>query len=127
VVPHEESDVYRGFLLVEREPVITGLDVRDASAVSAKGEDDNYSVAFTIKPEAAHRFGQWTGANVNRYLAIVLNGKAHTTPYIRSAITDSGEITGNFTRQQAEDVALTLRSGNLPARLEVLEEGTYKP
>lgn len=48
-------------------------------------------------------------------------------PYIRSQITEDGQITGNFTREQAEDVALTLRSGGLPAPVEVLEEGTYKP
>lgn len=129
VVPYEEDGVEAGFLLVEREPVVTGRDLSDARATALRGDGSvgDYSVAFTLKPEAAGRFGAWTSANINRYLAIVLNGRARSAPYIRSRITDSGQITGSFTKQSAEDIALTLRSGNLPVRLELLEEGTYKP
>lgn len=126
VMPYEELGVDKGFLTVEREPVVAGSDVRDASAFSIRGEGDDYSVTFTLKPEAAQRFGAWTGANVYRYIAIILNGRVRSAPYIRGVITDNGQIIGNFTREQAEDIALTLRSGNLPARLEVLKEGTYK-
>lgn len=119
------------FLLIEREPVVTGLDVRDARAETSfpddGGETGNYSISFSLKPEAAFRFGNWTDKNVGRYLAIVLNGKTRSAPYIKSRITDSGQITGDFTREQAEDVALTLRSGKLPTPIEVLEEGNYKP
>jgi len=129
VVPYEEGNA-RPFLVVEREPVVTGLDVRDASAqvAYARGDEtDNYSILFTLKPEAALRFGEWTDKNINRYLAIVLNDKVRSAPYIKSRITDSGQITGNFTKQAAEDVALTLRSGKLPTPLVVLEEAKYEP
>lgn len=119
------------FLLVEREPIVTGLDVRDASVDTSfpDGGDEagNYLISFSLKPEAANRFGDWTDKNLGRYLAIVLNGKVRSAPYIKSRITDSGQISGDFTKQQAEDVALTLRSGKLPTPIEVLEEGNYKP
>jgi preprotein translocase subunit SecD len=129
VLPYEEADMPTVFLTVEREPVVTGTDLREASAVAENDPDveKNYSVAFTLRPEGAVRLGEWSGASVGRYLAIVLNGKVRSVPYIKSRITDSGQITGRFSKEQAEDVVLTLRSGNMPAPVEVLEEGAYKP
>jgi preprotein translocase subunit SecD len=117
------------FIVVERIPIVTGQDIRNAEAVSSRsdGADDDYQIAFTLNSVGAERFGRWTAANINHYLAIVLNKRARSVAYIRSQITDSGEINGRFTRQQAEDIALVLKSGNLPAPVEVLEEGTYKP
>lgn len=129
VVPYEEEDgSATQFLTVEREPVVTGLDLRSAEALpKGRDEGDGYQIAFTLRPEGAARFGTWTSANVGRYLAIVLNGKVRSVPYIKSQITDTGQIDGNFTRLQAEDIALTLKSGNMPTTLEVLEERPYKP
>ncbi len=118
------------FLVVERTRIFTGQDLRDAEAQSysyATGDDGDYLISFTLKPEGAARLGSWTGANINRYVAVVLNGQVRSAPYIKSQITEDGQINGNFTKEQAEDVALTLRSGHLPAPVEVLEEGTYKP
>jgi preprotein translocase subunit SecD len=127
VVPYEEEGSGMAHLVVEHEPVVTGLDLRDAEAISYTGDETaDYQINFTLRPEGAARFGAWTGANVGRYLAVILNGKAHSAPYIKSQITDTGQISGNFNRQQAEDIALTLKSGKLPVRLEVLEEGTYQ-
>jgi len=128
VVPFDEEGTAPAFVVVEREPVVAGPDLRDASAVA--GTDPagtDYKVSFTLRPMGAYRFGEWTGANINRYIAVVLNGRARSVPYIRSQITDRGQIDGRFTREQAEDVALTLRSGSLPAPVEVLEEGAYGP
>ncbi|MET0646348.1 MAG: hypothetical protein ABW208_06980 [Pyrinomonadaceae bacterium] len=128
VAPYEEEGVGTAYLVVEREPVVTGLDLRDATAMSLTGDEAaDYQINFTLRPEGAARFGAWTGANVGRYIAIVLNGKARSAPYIKGQITDTGQINGNFNRQQAEDIALTLKSGNMPAPIEVLEEGSYKP
>ena len=126
VAPYEEGGASPAFLTVEREPVVTGADLRDASAVPESGPGD-YMINFNLRPEGAVRFGEWTSANSGHYLAIILNGKVHSVPYIRGAITDSGQIVGNFSKEQAEDIALTLRSGNMPAPVEVLEEGQYKP
>ncbi len=116
------------FVIVERTPIVTGQDVSRAKAVAQQtGEADDYQIVFSLNPAGAQRFGTWTAENINRYLAIVLNKQVRSAPYIRSQITDSGEITGRFTKQQAEDIALVLMSGNLPATIELLEEGTYKP
>lgn len=125
VVPFEDG-VESAFLVVEREPVVAGPDLRGATAAPAGDpRDDNYVIAFTLRPDGAYRFGGWTRANTGRYVAIVWNGAARSAPYIRGQITDSGQINGNFDRRQAEDIALILRSGHLPAPLEVVEEGAY--
>jgi preprotein translocase subunit SecD len=60
-------------------------------------------------------------------MAVVLNGRVQSAPFIKSQITDSGQISGNFTKDSAEGLALTLRSGALPARIIYLEERTVGP
>lgn len=125
LVPYMEGDAPGEFVLVERKPVVTGEDVRSASATRAVTGND-YQVSFTLKPGSAERFGQWTAMSVHRYVAVVLNGQARSVSYIRSPIYDNGQINGHFTKQQAEDVALVLMSGNLPAPVELVEEGAYK-
>jgi len=126
VVPFEEEGGSVVFVIVEPAPVVAGPDLRDASALPGADPSGNYyKVIFSLRPEGAYRFGEWTEANINRYLAIVLNGRARSVSYVATRIDDSAQIESRFTKEQAEDVALTLRSGGLPAPVEVLEEGTY--
>ncbi len=130
VLPYVAEEAMPGeFLVVERTRVITGQDIRQAEAVALTGAEDadDYSIHFMLKPEGGARLGSWTEKNIYRYIAVVLNGEVRSAPFIKSKITEDGEITGRFTKEQAEDAALTLRSGGLPAPVEVLEEGTYKP
>ncbi|PYT04644.1 MAG: hypothetical protein DMF65_01680 [Acidobacteria bacterium] len=129
VLPFVAGDGPGVFLVVERAPVVTGDDVRNAHPldISLPEHPDSYEITFTLKPEGAVRFGKWTSGNISRYLAIVLNGQVRTAPFIKSQITDSGVISGHFNKQQAEDTALVLSSGNLPAPIELIQEGTYKP
>ena len=118
----------RKFVVVERAPIVDGRDIRGAEAVpNAGGDKDNYEVTFTLSPEGAERFGQWTGANINNYIAVVLNKEVRSVAFIKSQIFDKGQISGRFTKEQAEDAALVLRSGGLPAPIVALEEGIYKP
>ncbi len=117
----------RSFVVVKREMIITGNDVKEADAISITGRDDDYQISFQLKPEAGKRFGKWTGANINNYIAVVYNKEIKSVAYIKSQITLDGEISGRFTYQQADDIAKVLMSGNLPASLELLEEKTYKP
>ena len=77
--------------------------------------------------DGARKFGALTGANVGRRLAIVLDNKVMSAPNIKSKIEDQGVIEGQFTQQQAADLALVLRSGSLPASLTTLEERTVGP
>jgi preprotein translocase subunit SecD len=77
--------------------------------------------------DGARKFGDLTGNNVGRQLAIVLDNKIQSAPRINSRIDDQGVIEGRFTQQQANDLALVLRSGSLPASLTTMEERTVGP
>ncbi|HEV7373977.1 MAG TPA: hypothetical protein VGN95_04625 [Pyrinomonadaceae bacterium] len=131
VMPYLENDAgsegsTKSFVVVERTPIVTGQDIRQAEAVPSY-DQEHYRIDFKLNPAGANRFGEWTGANVNNYLAVVLNKEVRSVAYIKSQIFDSGQITGRFTKQQAEDTAMLLRSGSLPASVEAVEEGTDKP
>lgn len=115
------------FTIVDYPAIIEGSELRDASAFSRTGGDSNYEISFNLKPTGAEKFGEWTGRNIGKYLAIVLNGEVKSAPQIKDRISDSGQITGNFTKQSAEDLALTLKSGALPAKIEYQEERTVGP
>jgi preprotein translocase subunit SecD len=86
-----------------------------------------YRVAFQVKPSGAERFGDWTSKNIGNLLAIVLNDVIKSAPSIKDKISDSGEIQGNFSREQADDLGLVLKSGALPAKSVYLEERTVGP
>ncbi|HSF18528.1 MAG TPA: protein translocase subunit SecD [Vicinamibacteria bacterium] len=114
------------YYLVERVPVITGRDLKNARR-SLDYDTNTPNVSFTLKPEAASRFQRETRANIGRQLAIILDNNVVSAPVIQSAIYDQGQITGNFTVEQAQDLAIKLRSGALPASLEYQEERTVGP
>jgi preprotein translocase subunit SecD len=115
------------WVVVETPAVVDGSELRSAEALSRTGGESNYEINFTLKPAGAEKFGAWTGANVGAYMAVVLNDEVKSAPFIKSQITDNGQITGRYTKQSAEDMAVTLRSGALPAKLVYLEERTVGP
>jgi preprotein translocase subunit SecD len=115
-----------GWYVVEKIPIVSGTDLRNAQGVP-NGQGLGYKVNFQLKPGGAEKFGAWTGAHIGTQLAIVLNGKIKSAPTVQGQISDSGEITGNFSQQEAEDLGLTLRSGALPAGIKYLEERTVGP
>lgn len=115
-----------GWYVVEKTPIITGNDLRNAFGRPSQ-QGINYDVVFNLKPDGAEKFRQWTGANIGRQLAIVLNNQIKSAPSIRGEIGDTGQIEGNFTQQSAEDLGLTLRSGALPAGVVYREERTVGP
>ena len=118
----------RQWVVVELPAIIDGSELRNAAAIPAQGgRADDYEINFSLKKAGAEKFGAWTGAHINEYMGVVLNGEVKSIAYIRSQIFDSGQITGRFTKQSAEDLALTLRSGALPAPIEYLEERTVGP
>jgi preprotein translocase subunit SecD len=126
--PNGSSVGSESFLVVERTSVVSGRDISDAQALTIpEGALEIHQVNFTLTPEGAMRFGEWTAANINKYIAVVLNKEVRSVAYIKSQILDRGQISGRFTKEQAEDAAMVLRSGNLPAPIEALEEGLYKP
>jgi preprotein translocase subunit SecD len=115
------------YVIVENPPVVDGSELRTANAVSQTNNDDDFQISFAFKPSGAQKFGEWTGKNIGNYMAVVLNGQVKSAAYIKSQIFDQGEISGKFTRKSAEDLALTLRSGALPAQIEYQEERTVGP
>lgn len=122
VLPYEiHEGAMDRFVIVEKTPIITGDAIRDASAVSRASPND-YSISFSLKSDGAQKFGDWTGKNIGNYLAVVLNKKVQSVAYIKSQIFDSGEISGRFGKAEAEDIALGLKSGYLPAVLRVIDE-----
>lgn len=115
------------WIVVEYPPIIEGDELRDAQAVSQTGNESDYQISFSLKPAGATKFGEWTGRNINNYMAVVLNEKAKSVAFIQSQIFDQGQISGRFTKAAADDLALTLKSGALPAQIEYLEERTVGP
>jgi len=113
------------FIIVEKDPIVTGEDIRSANAVSRTGSDFDYQIAFTLKPEGAAKFEEWTARNINNYLAVVLDGKVQSVAYIKTQISDVGEISGRFSKAHAEAIAASLNSGYMPAELKVIEEKTF--
>jgi len=116
------------WVVVESPAIIDGSELRNATAIPTQGgRSDDYEINFSLKKAGADKFGAWTGAHVNEYMGVVLNGEVKSIAFIKSQIFDSGQISGRFTKQSAEDLALTLRSGALPAPIEYLEERTVGP
>jgi protein-export membrane protein SecD len=113
--------------LLDRTPIITGRDLRSATAVQSTDNPGYYEVAFTLSTDAARRFGPFTEANIGRPMAIVLDHKVQSAPVIDNRIDDSGRIMGQFGQQSANDLALVLRAGALPASILYLEERTVGP
>ncbi len=122
----EQGDVVgQLYYALERRPVITGRDLKTARA--GLGQFNEPVVNFSLTPEGAGIFEDWTAANIGRPLAIVLDGKVQSAPTIEGRISDSGVITGSFTQQEAEDLATVLRSGALPAGIEYLQQQAVGP
>ncbi len=115
------------WVVVEYPPIVDGSELREATAGSRTGGDRDFEINFALKPAGAQKFGKWTGENINNYMAVVLNGEVKSAAYIKSQIFDQGQITGRFTKESAEDLALTLKSGALPAKIEYQEERTVGP
>ncbi len=125
--PGEEPERPKQFVVVEYPPVIAGDELRDANAVSQTGNESDYQISFALKPAGAAKFGDWTSKNIGNYMGVLLNDQVKSAAYIKSRIDDKGEISGQFTKTTADDLALTLRSGALPAQLEYQEERTVGP
>jgi preprotein translocase subunit SecD len=105
--------------------MVSGENLVDAQPTYQDGQP---VVSFRFDSVGAKRFGDATRKNVGRPFAIVLDGKVISAPVIREAILGgSGVISGGFSVQEVNDLALLLRAGALPAPLKILEERTVGP
>ena len=112
---------------VSKRIIISGENLLDAQP-KMDTQNNQTIVSFTLDRVGAKRFGKATSAGIGKQLAIVLDGKIISAPVIRDTIASgSGQISGGFTFQTATDLALLLRSGALPAPLNIIEERTVGP
>jgi preprotein translocase subunit SecD len=112
------------FYAVKRAAAVTGRDLRNAQ--QSLDEFNRPAVGFTLKQDAAGRFGNFTQTNIGRPMAIVLDNRVMSVATIQGRITDQGQITG-INREEMIDTVITLKSGALPASMEYLEERTVGP
>jgi len=104
--------------------IMTGKEL-DNISVAPSSLGGNYSIDFSLKPDGASIFGAHTAANVNKVLTITLDGRVISAPTINSAITGGqGTITGSFTADEANQLAVQLRYGSLPVPVKVVESRT---
>ena len=114
-------------LKISKRIVMSGENLIDAQP-SIQNQKNEPTVSFTLDRLGSQKFGRATTDNVGKRLAIVLDGKIISAPTINEPITSGkGVISGNFTFQEATDLALLLRSGALPTPLDVVEERTVGP
>jgi len=113
------------YYIVNRIPVITGRDLRNARA--SQDEFRKWEAGFTLSQDGAKKFERFTESNIGNRLAVVLDNQARSVATIQSKISDQGRITNLGSEQEASDLALVLRSGSLPASIVYLDERSVGP
>jgi len=126
MVRNQAGGYYESVLVVERDAAMTGEYIQDAY-VNFDQFNQAY-VGINFNESGARRFEQLTGEYTDRRMAIVLDGKIHSAPVIQEKIRGGrASITGNFSREEAHDLAIVLRAGSLPAPVTILEERAVGP
>ena len=116
-----------GKILLREAAVVSGDDLVDAQP-SFDGQTNEPVVSFRFNTSGARRFGKYTQENVGRPFAIVLDNDVVSAPVIREPILGgSGQISGNFSVEEANNLSIQLRSGALPISLDVIEERSVGP
>ena len=114
-------------VIVSKRIILNGDNLIDAKT-TVNPETNETVVSFNLNRVGAKKFAKATTTGVGKRLAIILDGKIISAPGVREPIIGgSGQISGNFTFQSATDLALLLRSGALPAPLNIIEERTVGP
>jgi preprotein translocase subunit SecD len=128
LLPLTDTSITQGrsqMIVVRKRVVVSGENLIDAQPTFQQGQP---VVSFRFDAVGGKRFGDATAQNVGRSLAIVLDDRVISAPRIREPILGgSGVITGSFSVQEAQDLALLLRAGALPAPLTVIEERSVGP
>ena len=126
--PLEDGGLGRLLYLVEIRPTLTGNTLVNATTRPDPDDPSSLNVAFQLNREGALIFSRFTGENIGRQIAIVLDRRVSSAPTVQSKIPGGdGRITGSFTDEEANDLAIVLRAGALPAPVEIIEERTVGP
>nr|BAL53450.1 preprotein translocase subunit SecD [uncultured Chloroflexota bacterium] len=108
--------------------VLTGAALEPARILVRQDQVGKFVIEFALKPDAKQLFADYTSTHIGQVLAIVLDGRVISTPVIQSAITDgAGVITGNFTEESANALAIQLRYGALPIPVKIVQTQTIGP
>src|SRR6266513_2607293 len=114
--------------VVQKRTLLTGAELTRAEVQADPNSPGNWQVAIEFTATGARVFGEVTEANVGKHLAIVLDGNVYSAPRINERIPGGrAVITGQFTVDEARDLAIVLRAGALPAPVTILEERTVGP
>ena len=124
IILEEDKNPSRLYM-VNKRVMVSGEMLKDASPTFDR--NNSPSVSFQLSPLGGKKFGRVTGQNIGKPFAIVLDNKVVSAPVIQSQIFSSGQITGSFSVQETNDLALVLRSGALPAPMIILEERSVGP
>ncbi|WP_457641275.1 protein translocase subunit SecD [Persephonella sp.] len=119
------GQIVKEWFLIKDTPIVTGSMLKDARTTI--DQSGNPAVNFELTSEGAKIFGEATAKMIGKRLAIVLDNKVISAPVVRSRISSAGQITGNFTPEEAADLAIVLRAGALPAPVHILEERVIGP
>jgi len=122
----EEEGETLTYYAVKKQVIVTGEHLVNAQP-GFDSETNRPIVIFKFDSIGARKFGTATRNNIGKILGIILDNKVISTPQIVTTISVTGNITGNFTVQEAQDLALLMRAGALPAPLKILEERTVGP
>lgn len=126
----EDVEIFRnkegGYNVVSSEVKVTGADLEDAK-LTMYGENGYPEVTFSFNAEGSKKFGQLTGANIGKELAIVLDNTIQSAPTVQSRITRNGRISGRFTLDEAKQLSIVLKAGALPAPVRIIEKKTIGP
>jgi preprotein translocase subunit SecD len=114
------ADGQRSWYVLDRQPVVRGTDLRDAQV--SVGAANQPVTTFTLSQDAARRFERYTQSHLGQRAAIVLDDEILSAPVIEDVIRDSGQIRGARNLQEAQDLAVNLRAGALPAAIDVAHE-----
>ena len=125
---YELKSLDKESVLLKKETSLTGDTIVDATVEFSQKTFGEPYVSLTLNSAGAKIFAAVTGENVNRRLAIVLDGNVQSAPVIRERIpSGKAQISGGFSVDEANDLAIVLRAGALPAPIEILEERTIGP
>ncbi|MCX7793463.1 MAG: protein translocase subunit SecD [Thermodesulfovibrionales bacterium] len=127
IVDRQTGEVYKKPYILKKEVLLTGSLLTDARVQIDSRFNEPY-VSLTFNSLGARIFEDVTAKNVKKRLAIVLDGNVYSAPVIQERISGgNAQITGNFTMEEAKDLAIVLRAGALPAPLKLLENVTVGP
>jgi len=118
----------RHFLVLEREASLSGDDISPKTFATFDQENVQQIVQFVLTPDGSKKFAKVTSENIGKFLAILIDDKVRSFPTIKSAIVNGqATISGDFTSQEAKDLAMIIREGALPVPMKIVEERSIGP